>query len=102
LVLKPSIDIDPGASYRNGVMAYYGRCGLTAVSKLTSKYQATIPKEVREALGLSAGDMLRFETLGGQVLLRRATPLDLAYLEGVEAGLSEWESEADEEAYRDL
>jgi AbrB family looped-hinge helix DNA binding protein len=29
-------------------------------SRLTSKYQATIPKEIRRALGLRTGDLVRF------------------------------------------
>lgn len=34
---------------------------LTATATLTSKGQVTIPKAVREALGLEEGDQVRFE-----------------------------------------
>ena len=75
---------------------------MSAISKLTTKYQATIPKEIRELLHLHKGDHLRFDVDGDVVTLHRAQPLDLAYLQGVEGTLSEWLSDADEEAYRDL
>ena len=71
-------------------------------SKLTSKYQATIPQEVRELLLLKKGDEVAFEIEGGQVVIRKATPLDVEYLASVESTLSEWNSENDEEAYKDL
>jgi antitoxin PrlF len=73
-----------------------------AKSKLTSKYQTTIPQEVRELLLLQKGDEVVFEIEDGQVVLRKATPLDLEYLSSVESTLSEWNSDNDEEAYRDL
>ena len=48
-----------------------------AVSKLTSKYQTTVPAAVREALLLDKGDSLVFE-IGedGLVTVRKAVPLD--------------------------
>jgi antitoxin PrlF len=75
----------------------------TAVSKLTSKYQTTIPAPVREALGLSAGDLLSFEIIaGGSVMVRKWTPIDLEFALAVESTLSEWATQEDDEAYRDL
>lgn len=71
-------------------------------SKLTSKYQTTIPQEVRELLLLKKGDEVVFEIEGGQVVIRKATPLDIEYLSSVESTLSEWNSENDEEAYKNL
>ena len=44
-------------------------------SKLTSKYQATIPEPVRKILNLDAGDSLAFDIDEGQVQLRNQTPL---------------------------
>jgi AbrB family looped-hinge helix DNA binding protein len=70
-----------------------------AVSKLTSKYQATVPKSVREALSLHAGDQIAFEIVRGQVRLRKADPIDLEYLASIESGLGEWSSDADTQAY---
>jgi len=74
----------------------------TVTSKLTKKYQATIPKPVRRALQLEAGDAIAFELRGDDVHLRKARPVDLDFARSLEGTLSEWESEADEEAYRDL
>jgi len=74
----------------------------TATSKLTSKYQATIPEPVRRVLHLRAGDAIAFDIEDNQIRLRKAVPLDLAFARAVEGTLSEWDSAADEEAYRDL
>jgi AbrB family looped-hinge helix DNA binding protein len=74
----------------------------TATSKLTTKYQATIPAPVREVLKVDAGDTIAFDIDDGQIRLRKARPLDLEFARALESTLSEWTSEADEEAYRDL
>ena len=71
-------------------------------SKLTSKFQTTVPLPVRKALNLKAGDMVGFEIEGNEVRLRRATPLDLAFSQALEATLPEWSSKADELAFKDL
>ena len=71
-------------------------------SKVTTKYQATIPLEVREKLGIQQGDMVAFEFENGVVRLRRVVPLDVEYAKALAGTLSEWASENDEEAYRDL
>ena len=73
------------------------------VTKVTVKGQTTIPKEVRNALGLKPGDFVVWEEgPGGTAILRRAGALDLAYLRALEPALDEWASPEDEEAYRDL
>jgi antitoxin PrlF len=73
------------------------------VSKLTSKFQATIPAPVRAALRVKAGDAIAFEIRkDNEVTLRRATPTDLAFARALEGTLSEWDSAEDERAYRDL
>ena len=74
----------------------------TVSSKLTSKYQATIPAAVREALQLQAGDTVAFDIEDGRVAVRKAQAIDTDYLRGVEETLSEWASPADEAAYGDL
>lgn len=76
--------------------------GMTSVSRLTSKYQATIPLAVRIALGIKQGDAVAFEVEDGLVRLARATPRDIAFAQAVEGTLSEWNSAADDEAYRGL
>ncbi|NOX08757.1 MAG: AbrB/MazE/SpoVT family DNA-binding domain-containing protein [Gammaproteobacteria bacterium] len=74
----------------------------TSTSKLTSKYQATIPEPVRKLLHLHSGDEIVFDIDGNDVHLRKARPVDLAFAQSIEGTLTEWVSEADEEAYRDL
>ena len=74
----------------------------TATSKLTKKYQATIPEPVRRLLHLDAGDAITFDIDGEDVHLRKARSVDLAFTRSLEETLTEWASEADEEAYRDL
>ena len=70
--------------------------------KITSKAQTTLPKEVREVLGVKAGDMLVYRIAKGKVTLARAEPMDRAYLKAVESTLSEWSSAEDAAAYDDL
>lgn len=72
------------------------------VSKVTKKYQATIPQDVRKVLEIVQGDCVVFEIKSGQVVLKKAPSLDWNYLNAVAETLGEWESDADEEAYRDL
>ena len=74
------------------------------VGKITAKAQTTIPREVRERLGLRPGDNVVYEldAEGGGVRLRKLAPVDLAYLRAVQATLSEWDSPEDDEAYADL
>lgn len=74
-----------------------------AVSKLTSKYQTTVPAPVREALCLQKGDSLLFEIADdGAVTLRKALPLDQAFSDALRSQLAEWDSPEDDEAYRGL
>ncbi len=74
----------------------------TETAKLTKKYQATIPARVRRALGLHAGEVIAFDIEDDDVHLRKATPLDLEFAGALSDTLSEWSSELDDEAYRDL
>ena len=43
-----------------------------SVSRVTSKGQVTIPKEIRVALNLSEGDRIVYETDGDRVFIRKA------------------------------
>jgi antitoxin PrlF len=75
---------------------------MTAVAKLTSKGQTTIPREVRDKLALSPGGVIAFEIEGDVVRLRKVEPLNLGYLRAVQTTLCEWQSPEDAEAYDDL
>jgi AbrB family looped-hinge helix DNA binding protein len=76
---------------------------MTAIAKITAKGQTTIPREIRDLLDVKPGDLIAWEAAAdGSVRVRRAQPLDVAYLRAVEATLGEWAGAADEEAYRDL
>ncbi|WP_084489870.1 AbrB/MazE/SpoVT family DNA-binding domain-containing protein [Desulfotignum balticum] len=44
----------------------------TVISKLTKKCQATVPKPVRERLGLDAGDGIAFEIEDDMIKIRKA------------------------------
>ncbi len=73
-------------------------------SKLTTKCQATIPEKVRGILDLHPGDSVTFEVAANKkIFIRKATPIDFEFAQALESTLvSEWLSENDEEAYRDL
>ena len=71
-------------------------------SKLTTKFQTTVPTSVRKLLQLRAGDMVGFEIDGNEVRLRRATPLELAFTQALEGTLTEWSSKADDQVFKDL
>lgn len=70
--------------------------------KLTSKAQTTVPKEVREALGVKPGDTLVYRIARGRVTLARAEVPDRSYLKALQSTLSEWASPEDAAAYDDL
>lgn len=72
-------------------------------STLTSKNQATIPKEVRKKLGLKAGDGVMFYLCkDGSIRLEKAKPFDRDYLQALEHTLSEWNSKEDDDAFKEL
>lgn len=74
----------------------------TSVSKLTKKYQATVPEAVRKKLNLTAGDTIAFEIDNNEIRIRKARPIDLEFTGALAPTLSEWDSVHDEEAYNDL
>ena len=45
-------------------------------SGITAKGQTTLPKAVREALSVKAGDRVRYVIEGGQVRILKAGPVD--------------------------
>ncbi|MFQ5741418.1 MAG: AbrB/MazE/SpoVT family DNA-binding domain-containing protein [Acidobacteriota bacterium] len=71
-------------------------------SKLSSKGQVTLPRAVRDALGVAPGDLIAYQVEGNVVSLKRLQPFDAAFHAALSRTLDEWTSEADEEAFRDL
>ena len=69
-----------------------------AESTLSTKGQTTIPRTVRKRLGLEPGDRLRYEVAAdGSVHLRKASKIDVAWLKAVEATLTEWCGDGDDD-----
>lgn len=79
-----------------------GRGAAVRISRVSSKGQVTLPKQVRDAIGVGPGDVVTYDVSKGVVTLRRLDPLDLAFHAAVESTLDEWSSEEDDEAYGDL
>ena len=71
----------------------------TVFSKISVKSQTVIPREVRNQLGLQAGDTLRYRLTPNGVLIDKA-PANEA--DDPFATFTEWSSEADEKAYGNL
>jgi antitoxin PrlF len=71
-------------------------------SKLTTKFQATVPKPVREFLGLEKGDAVSFEIEDDQVVLKKIQAIDLEWHRSLNQTMSEWNSKEDNEAYENL
>ena len=72
------------------------------LAKITARGQTTIPKSIREAANLGAGDVISFEIEGNRLVVRKVMPGQDDYLQGLSEVLSEWISPEDEEAWRDL
>ena len=72
-------------------------------SKVTEKYQATIPQEVRKLLRLKAGDSIAFQiTNNGLVLLQKSKSIDKEYLKALNELMTEWESDYDDNDFKHL
>ena len=72
-------------------------------SKLTKKCQATIPKEIRDLLNVKAGDSIYFTICeDNYIVVKKATPINMGYYRTLWESATEWHSEEDEEAYKNL
>lgn len=73
-------------------------------SKVTTKGQVTLPKEVRERLHVRAGDTLSYEVQPNDtVVVRKLEPFDAEWHEALSTTLAEeWNSPYDHEAFDDL
>lgn len=68
-------------------------------SKLTSKAQTTIPQAVRLALGLREGDEIAYSIEDGRVVMTKSSS---EQADDPFRCFTEWNSEADQQAYADL
>ncbi|MGI8509008.1 MAG: AbrB/MazE/SpoVT family DNA-binding domain-containing protein [Gemmatimonadaceae bacterium] len=73
-----------------------------ATTKITSKGQITVPKAIRERLGVKPGDTLIYDIAGDTVTLKRLDPFDAAYHVALADTLDEWASAEDDKAFADL
>ena len=69
------------------------------LSKLTSKAQTVIPRELRARLNLKPGDVVRYRVTDSGVIIDKLPP---QADEDTLAAFSEWSSAADAAAYSDL
>ena len=69
-----------------------------AYSKITSKSQTVIPREVRERLGLRPGDSLRYDVTAKGITIEKAGQTE----DDPFAVFTEWSSAADEKAFGKL
>ena len=75
----------------------------SAVSKLTSKGQATIPSRVRKRLKLKPGDQITFKITDDRVEIARTNALDIEFMRAQEGNLAdEWLAAEDQTAYGEL
>ena len=72
------------------------------LSRVTAEGQATIPKRIRDAAHIREGDLLAFDFENDRVVVRRVEPSTDEEMTALENTLSEWNSPADEKAWRDL
>ena len=72
------------------------------VSRVSSKGQVTLPKKVRDAIGVRPGDAVAYQVASGVVTIRRVAPLDIAFHAAVGQTLDEWASPEDDEAFDGL
>ncbi|MDR3508869.1 MAG: AbrB/MazE/SpoVT family DNA-binding domain-containing protein [Caulobacteraceae bacterium] len=69
------------------------------LSKLTSKAQTVIPREIRAQLDLKPGDVVRYRHTDAGVVIDKLPPTTE---EDALSSFSEWASTADDRAYADL
>ena len=72
------------------------------LARVGSRGQTTIPKRVRAAANLNAGDTLAFEVQADHLIVRKMPVAEDDYVHGLAHTLDEWNSPQDEKAWRDL
>jgi bifunctional DNA-binding transcriptional regulator/antitoxin component of YhaV-PrlF toxin-antitoxin module len=71
----------------------------SAYSKVLAGGRITLPRGVREALGVVAGDVVCFSLADGTAVIRKACP---AAMNDPFVSFAEWSSQADDRAYEEL
>lgn len=69
------------------------------LSKLTSKAQTVIPREIRARLDLKPGDVVRYRPTDSGIVIDKLPPQGD---DDALASFSEWSSSADDQAYSEL
>ena len=72
------------------------------LSRISSKGQVTIPKAVREFLGVNPGDLIMYVVQNEKVVLRPVRSVGEIAEDSLCATLTEWHSVQDDEVFRDL
>jgi len=67
------------------------------ISTLSAKGQTTIPARVRRELDVHPGDTIWYDVEGDGVRIRKTTPLDMEWAKAVEATLTEWTGDDDDD-----
>ena len=75
---------------------------MKTILKVTSKYQTSIPKEVREKLSIHAGDYVTFEIKGNSVTLKKVDNIDKNFLKLAQKSMQEWNSKEDDKQFAHL
>lgn len=75
---------------------------MKSLSKVTSKFQTSIPKDVREKLAIHAGDYVTFAIKGNAVTFRKVEKIDKNLLKLMQKNLHEWNSKEDDECFSHL
>lgn len=70
-------------------------------SRISRQGRTTIPKKVRDSLGVEPGDLVAYQVRGNVVKLNRVDAA-AAYQAALSQTLDEWASAQDEEAFRNL
>ncbi len=69
----------------------------TATSRISSKGQTTVPKEIRDALNVDSGDLIQYEIDGNIIRIRRIDSEENIWLKSVESTLEEWHGSEDDD-----
>lgn len=74
----------------------------TMTAKITSKGQITLPKEIRDRLGVESGDSVRFEIEDGEIKVYPNRQFDFTQLIGAAPLGEEWDGLSASEVIDDL